>query len=271
MGAGTESGSGTKSPPLGVDGETTATPRARGRAALPAPRERAPPSSRRPGQGPAGGGERRPRVAGSLPAGVLAQLWALALRPGPPRCRPPLRSQRNLGKRGFQSFSKESWEKNKTKQKTRKQKTNGKTPSPALLRPSNTGRRGLCRPPGKRAGRGEAPRPGRRLLSCAARARRAAPGSAPLLAPAGPLGLGGSLAAPRPPAARTVLLRLSSGKQVSVYLYFYYPEYDADGPSLGAQLFRCHLLVLGQPRHPAVLVRALPLVGGVLRQRHVDL
>lgn len=121
-------------------------------AVLPAPPERAPPrvgrgplppSSRRPDQGPAGGGEHRPRVAGSSaprcpgpaqraaaksqtkilapgPASWL-RLWRSRSVPGPPRSRPPPRFQRNLGKRGFQSFSKESWEKKNKKTENRKQ------------------------------------------------------------------------------------------------------------------------------------------------------
>lgn len=150
--------------------------------------------------GPAGGGKHRPRVAGSSAPGrpgpaqraaaataktqtkFLAphctaagpaswlRLWELALRPGTSSLQAAAKISEKLSKAWFSVLLKRILEENKTTTK-KKQKTNGKTPSPALLRPSEHGPpRALPPRPGKRAGRGEAPRPGRRLLSCAARA-----------------------------------------------------------------------------------------------------
>lgn len=219
MGAGKESGSGTKGPPLGVGGETTA----RGRGRPPSsPRTRAapgrqgplaaifPPPRPRPrwwGRAPSTrGGQlcpslswartaRRRQIANKNPrarAGVLAQALALALRPGTSSLQAAAKISEKLRKAWFSVLLKRILGKKKTK----KQKTENKrkNPKPRVAETLRTRADGLCRPAGGagRTGRGPAAGPAPPLLR---RPRPAAPRPAPLRCWRR-LGLSGS-AAPR--------------------------------------------------------------------------
>lgn len=215
VGAGKESGSGTMGPPLGVGGETTATGPGTG-TVLPGPQECAPPRGGRGPLAAISRATPAPLVGAStvhawraaLPLAVLGPRSAppppqpkrkqnswrrTAPRPGrrpgsgsgrsrsvpgPPRSRPPLRFQRNLAKRGFQSFLKESWK--KTKQQQKKTENKRKNPKPRVAETLRTrAAAGSAAPPGEagRTGRGPAAGPAPPLLR---RPRPAAPRPAPL-------------------------------------------------------------------------------------------